>query len=298
MPLTAKGKKLKEKFKEQYGKKKGESVFYAMENSGKLQKVIKRKGGGADMGDPGRAEERASRGYGSTAGVDRSAVGAGSQYAKNVTAQKNTPIQKIKTNIQKLKTPTQKAGLFTAKTAFTMPISPTGLFVTGVKAFEKGRRKKRAKGEFLFSQKKVDHITREFYRTEGRPLDYTIGGKDEGYFKAAGITGGPKGLFDKKDGPTQILCPDGSLPPCAKPKTSAPSLPKPTNNFLADFRAYNSGGVSKGPPPKRGPNPQVPPVKMKEGKMSKKYKMSCPHRPDGIRGVGAAIRGHKFIGVK
>jgi len=26
--------------------------------------------------------------------------------------------------------------------------------------------------------------------------------------------------------------------------------------------------------------------------------MSCPHRPDGIRGVGAAIKGHKFIGVK
>ena len=37
---------------------------------------------------------------------------------------------------------------------------------------------------------------------------------------------------------------------------------------------------------------------MKNGKMTKKYKMSCPHRPDGIRGVGASIRGHKFIGVK
>ena len=44
MPLTAKGKKLKNKFKEQYGKKKGESVFYAMENSGKLKKVIKKFG--------------------------------------------------------------------------------------------------------------------------------------------------------------------------------------------------------------------------------------------------------------
>jgi len=26
--------------------------------------------------------------------------------------------------------------------------------------------------------------------------------------------------------------------------------------------------------------------------------MSCPHRPDGIRGGGAAIKGMKFIGVK
>jgi len=73
-----------------------------------------------------------------------------------------------------------------------------------------------------------------------------------------------------------------------------PLLIKPKNKFF-DFVAYNSGGVSSGPPPKRGPNPQVPPVKMNKGKMSK---MSCPHRPDGIRGMGAAIKGSKFIGVK
>ena len=42
------------------------------------RKVRKFKGGGADMGDPGRAQERADRGYGSTAGVDRSAVEPGS----------------------------------------------------------------------------------------------------------------------------------------------------------------------------------------------------------------------------
>jgi len=48
------------------------------------RKVRKFKGGGADMGDPGRAQERADRGYGSTAGVDRSAVGPGSNYANNV----------------------------------------------------------------------------------------------------------------------------------------------------------------------------------------------------------------------
>jgi hypothetical protein len=51
------------------------------------KKVRKFRGGGADMGDPGRAQERADRGYGSTAGVDRSKVGKGSQYAKNVAAQ-------------------------------------------------------------------------------------------------------------------------------------------------------------------------------------------------------------------
>jgi len=40
------------------------------------KRVRKFRGGGADMGDPGRAQERADRGYGSTAGVDRSKVSA------------------------------------------------------------------------------------------------------------------------------------------------------------------------------------------------------------------------------
>jgi hypothetical protein len=93
------------------------------------------------------------------------------------------------------------------------------------------------------------------------------------------------------------LCPDGTMPPCKTTSIVKPNQPN-KSNFLANFQAYNSGGISYGPPPLRGPNPQVPPVKMRNGKMTKSYKMSCPHRPDGIRGVGAAIKGHKFIGVK
>ena len=45
MPLTSKGEKLRDKFRGQYGKKKGDSVFYAMENSGKLKGILKAKGG-------------------------------------------------------------------------------------------------------------------------------------------------------------------------------------------------------------------------------------------------------------
>jgi len=41
------------------------------------------QGGGADMGASERAQERADRGYGDTSGPDRSAVGAGSEFAKN-----------------------------------------------------------------------------------------------------------------------------------------------------------------------------------------------------------------------
>ena len=36
MPLNKKGKKIKKAMEKQYGKKKGQAVFYAMENSGKL----------------------------------------------------------------------------------------------------------------------------------------------------------------------------------------------------------------------------------------------------------------------
>jgi len=59
------------------------------------RKIRKFKGGGADMGAPERAQERADRGYGSTAAVDRSAVGAGSQFAKN-RAKQNLEIQRKK----------------------------------------------------------------------------------------------------------------------------------------------------------------------------------------------------------
>ena len=39
MPLNKKGKKIKSSMTKRYGKKKGESIFYAMENSGKLKAV-------------------------------------------------------------------------------------------------------------------------------------------------------------------------------------------------------------------------------------------------------------------
>ena len=41
MPLNKKGKKIKKDMEKRYGKK-GQSVFYAMENSGKLKGVKKK----------------------------------------------------------------------------------------------------------------------------------------------------------------------------------------------------------------------------------------------------------------
>ena len=43
MPLNKKGKKIKKAMEKQYGTKKGASIFYAMENKGKLKGVSKKK---------------------------------------------------------------------------------------------------------------------------------------------------------------------------------------------------------------------------------------------------------------
>ena len=41
MPLTKKGKKIMKSMKKQYGKKRGEQVFYATKNRGKIKGVKK-----------------------------------------------------------------------------------------------------------------------------------------------------------------------------------------------------------------------------------------------------------------
>ena len=42
MPLNKKGKKIKTSMTKRYGKKKGQAIFYAMENSGKIKGVKKK----------------------------------------------------------------------------------------------------------------------------------------------------------------------------------------------------------------------------------------------------------------
>lgn len=43
MPLTAKGRKIKQSMEQEYGKKKGDQVFYASENKGTID--VTRKSG-------------------------------------------------------------------------------------------------------------------------------------------------------------------------------------------------------------------------------------------------------------
>ena len=78
---------------------------------------------------------------------------------------------------------------------------------------------------------------------------------------------GPEPVRDGNQGNSRIK----PIMPTTAISTTKPidkSLIKPKDNFF-NFVPYKvgglSGGVSYGPPPKRGPNPQVPPIKMKRG---------------------------------
>ena len=190
------------------------------------KKVRKFRGGGADMGDPGRAQERADRGYGSTAGVDRSKVSAGQE------ASHQKSIASAKASNQQTTTP---------KTGFNINPITTGLNLVGslaanipglgfgfelgkkaVQGIQKTTRTQTAKGETLFGNtqpgSKGMPITRDYYRTAGKTLD-VMSPEGTQYMKDAGFLKGPKLNTDTRGGGAQQLCPDGTRPPCKLPTT-------------------------------------------------------------------------------
>ena len=84
---------------------------------------------------------------------------------------------------------------------------------------------------------------------------------------STGPTGNTKGGGGPSITPTQPIQPIATQP-IATTKKIDQNLISPKDNFF-NFVSYKvgglSGGVSYGPPPKRGPNSQVPPIKMKRG---------------------------------
>jgi len=345
MPLTDRGKKIMKSMKERYGKKKGEQIFYATKNKGKLKNVEKAylgkaikqptetkkefqmrhayhtpfmkkpkgfRGGGMDMGS--KASQAKSAAMGNPGGegrgrdpskqfedkasisqVSRDALAAQRQtFTKNLSSQGQQQVAQKKVStpnvvgktiassfIKPKMTMTQFFSGFTnaLDTGLGIPVTPAGLAITSLKAIENQRRAKRAKGEYFTSSKKIMPANRDFYRQYGRKLDTKIGTVDEDYLKEAGISGFGIPPNPKEGvGVQKTLCADGTLPPCKTPITTPGTTKDP---FLSDFKTYNkggdvvissnvdrnllSGGVRFGPPPKRGPNPNVPPIKMKKG---------------------------------
>ena len=252
MPLTAKGKKLKKKFKEQYGKKKGEKIFYAMENSGKLKKVLKAKGGkDASQSDFGGGSKSPGGGQGRDRDFQQRGMSK-ADYAKSTQTQnfggrqskigpvvKDVPFKPPLTTAQSL-----AVGL-------VVPFLGTGINFAAKQQYKS--RQKFAKKEGLY---------RDVYKTTGKVLQPNAPtGKD--YLKQAGFGKRPE-MKQDRDGPP-------ILPPVIPVSTTKPvdeNLVKPKDNFF-NFVAYKvgglSGGVRYGTPPKKGPNSQVPPVKMKKG---------------------------------
>ena len=88
---------------------------------------------------------------------------------------------------------------------------------------------------------------------------------------------------------------DSVITPIVANKPIDPLLINPKDNFF-NFKAYNvgglSGGVRYGPPPKRGPNPQVPPVKLYKGS-KKEIKAGYHKMPDGSIMKNSAHKGRK-----
>ena len=104
MPLTDKGKKIMKAMKEKYGKKKGEQVFYASRNKGKIKGVEKLRVGGVG----GRAKEGPVERPGGGGGRDPS-----KQYQQQTQispSQRQTLTQQRKTAIGKISPSTTPKG--------------------------------------------------------------------------------------------------------------------------------------------------------------------------------------------
>ncbi len=121
--------------------------------------------------------------------------------------------------------------------------------------------KQNYKGRQKFAKK--EGLYRDKYKTTGNVLQPNSA-EGKKYLKKAGF-GGNAPITPIGGGGDNN---NSSIIPIAATKPVDPLLIKPKDNFF-NFVAYKvgglSGGISYGPPPKRGPNPQVPPIKMKRG---------------------------------
>ena len=195
----------------------------------------------------------------------------------------------------KTKSPTTEGDQMATGT-YKSNIKPTGLLTGAAWGIDQligpHAYKSNLKARTKFARK--EGLTRDWAKTHQWGKDPTLNvmstqGKD--YLKEAGY--GPFQDKPPSTGDRDQTCPDGSMPPCPPITTTAPApatTTTPGTNTGWQFYPENSdyltgegydegGGVKFGPPPKKGPNPQVPPIKFS-------------------RGGGCAVRGTKFSGVK
>ena len=247
MPLNKKGRKIKRAMTKQYGKKKGEKVFYAMENSGKLKKVKKLRGGGGYQG--GRKDTPA--GAAPAGPPDRSRTTAAQDANQRAVVREAKARQfkeslkstrKVPNLLQAIQGPTPFAAVNFAKNVIFDPMTRYG-------------RKQTAKGETLFGKAVDKPITRDYYRTTGKQLD-VMSEEGKQYMRDAGkyddFTPPPPANSGQ-----DVKCPDGSNPPCV-PKSAPAAMPaqastpvsvSPTGSF--GYRVgFRKGGMLRQGKPK------------------------------------------------
>jgi|DEB0MinimDraft_3_1074331.scaffolds.fasta_scaffold114116_1 hypothetical protein len=229
MPLNKKGKKIKKAMTKQYGKKKGEKVFYAMENSGKLKKVVKARGGmDASRSDFGGG----SKSSGGGGGRDRDYQQRGmskADYAKSTQSQNFGGKSKIGPVVKDV--PFKKPLSTAQSIALSQVIPFAGPLVNfAAKQNYKGRQK--------FAKKQG--LYRDVYKTTGKVLQpNSPTGKD--YLKDAGF-GRRSETEPNRDGPQKPILPI-PVTPIEQIKTETSPYKKPT---VVDGVFNYSVGLKKG----------------------------------------------------
>ncbi len=230
------------------------------------RKIRKLRGGGMDMGNKSNQAKSAAMGSSSSKSPGHPSNRTTSPSTNRATSNnsttnrstsRTTSANKNQFNTNNRDVPFKKPLNF----AESMVVSSFLPFLgPGVNLAAKRQYKSRQK----FATK--EGLARDFYRMENKPLQpNSPTGKK--YLKEAGFGKRPiTPNLPKDDNP--IIPYKIPIIPIEATKKVDPLLVKPKDNFFK-FVAYKvgglSGGVKYGPPPKRGPNSQVPPVKMKKG---------------------------------
>jgi len=214
MPLNDKGKKILASMEKQYGKKKGKTVFYAMENSGKLKGIKKAYSGdfmsaatSSSMYESGKAAADAfqSSYQGSDGGSNQQTTGS-----KTTTTQDSGSGGSNLVNIGKAILTQGAAKLF------DLPTMGITLASKAIKPVQQALTPKTVKD------------------TANARLSGSFTTKYDYKPTAPNITGGD-------NTPTQ-LCPDGTTPPCKTPGTQIKNPVSTPNPFLSGFKSYDDGG--------------------------------------------------------
>jgi len=213
MPLNDKGKKILASMEKQYGKKKGKTVFYAMENSGKLKGIKAASGTAVDTGDFGSlAANEANLASGNASVGYTGGDGGGNN---NVTT---TPTNTGSNNNQKS----------TNFVTSALNVIGKGLDITGL-------------GYMAQLGKKAVQTVQQSARLNKMRNEDILGGEmmtTKNMYRPYAPTPNTGG----DNTPTQQLCPDGTTPPCKTPVTQIKNPVSTPNPFLSGFKAYDDGG--------------------------------------------------------